>query len=147
MRIGKKINKLLGEILVEKRIITKEQLNEALKVQAQDGGLIGEIIVKLGFASEEEIAQCLSYQYGFAYLPLDSYEISQEVIRLVPKNIVSHYCLIPLDRIGDTLTVVMANPLNLEAIEDIEDLTHLEVQAFISTPTDIRNAIKKYYGE
>jgi type IV pilus assembly protein PilB len=147
MRFRKKVNKLLGNILVEKGIITKEQLKEALEVQAKKGGVIGEVIVHLGYATEEEIAQCLSYQYGFAYLVLENYEITQDVIKLIPKNVASHYCLIPLDRISNTLTVAMANPLNVEAIEDVEYITSLEIQVFVSTPTDIRKAIKKYYGE
>jgi type IV pilus assembly protein PilB len=147
MRFRKKVNKLLGEILVDMGIINKEQLKQALDEQTKRGGVIGEVIVQLGFATEEEIAQCLSFQYGFAYLLLENYEINSEVIKLVPKNVASHYCLIPLDKINNTLTVAMANPLNLEAIEDLEDVTSLDIQVFVSTPTDIRKAIEKYYGE
>ncbi len=146
MRLRKKINKLLGEILVENRIINSEQIKEALMFQAKEGGLIGELVVALGFATEEEITQCLSYQYGFAYLPLATYEIASEAIKLVPQNISSQYCLIPLDVIGDTLTIAIANPLNAAAIEFLEETTSLEIQIFISTATDIRSAIKKYYG-
>lgn len=147
MSLKKKATKLLGEILVEKGIITQEQLNKALDVQVEEGKMIGEVIVNLGFAKEDEIAQCLAHRYGFAFLPLENYEISQETLSLVPKSVSSHYCLIPIDKIGNTLTVAMFNPLNVEAIEDLEDLTSLEIQIFISTATDIKNAIKKYYGE
>ena len=138
---------MLGEILVEKSIIQKEQLQKALEHQANHGGLIGEVLVSLGFATEESIAQCLAHQFGFAFLPLENYEISKETTALIPKNVVTHYCLMPLDKIGNSLTVAMSNPLNTEAIEDIEDLTRLEIQIFVATSTDIRNAIKKYYGE
>lgn len=147
MKFRKKITKLLGEILVEKDVITADQLNKALEVQAKNGGLIGEVIVNLGFATEEAIAQCLAHQYGFAFLPLENYEIPKETTSLVPANVAAHYCLIPLDKIGNTLTLVMANPLNVHAVEDIEDITKLDTQIFISTPTDIRAAIKTYYGE
>jgi type IV pilus assembly protein PilB len=142
-----KTTKLLGEILVEKGIIQKEQLQKALDHQAEHGGLIGEVLVSLSFATEEAIAQCLAHQFGFAFLPLENYEVAKEVTALIPKNVVSHYCLMPLDKIENSLTVAMANPLNTEAIEDIEDLTTLEIQVFVATSTDIRNAIKKYYGE
>jgi len=142
-----KTSKMLGEILVDKGIIQKEQLQKALDHQAEHGGLIGEVIVSLTFATEESIAQCLAHQFGFAFLPLENYEVSKEVTALIPKNVVSHYCLMPLDKIENSLTVAMANPLNTEAIEDIEDLTSLEIQVFVATSTDIRNAIKKYYGE
>ena len=142
-----KTTKLLGEILVEKGIIQREQLQKALDHQAEHGGLIGEVLVALNFASEESIAQCLAHQFGFAFLPLENYEVSKEVTALIPKNVVAHYCLMPLDKIENSLTVAMANHLNTEAVEDIEDLTSLEIQVFVATSTDIRNAIKKYYGE
>lgn len=143
----KKVEKLLGEILVENGIITPEQLQEVLNAQLKERGLIGELIVKHGFASEDEIAQCLSYQYGYPYLPLENYEIPQEVITLVPKHIAQHYCLIPIDKIGNTLTIVMANPLNVEAAEDLEDVTSLEIQIFVSTASNVRSAIERCYKE
>jgi len=143
----KKIEKLLGEILVEKDVITSQQLKDALDVQVKEGGLIGEIIVKQGYAGEEEIAQCISCQYGFPYLPLENYDIPVEVANLIPKNVVQHYCLIPIDKIGKTLTVAMANPLNIEAAEDLEDITSLNVQIFISTSSDIKDAILRCYKD
>ncbi|RKY40445.1 MAG: hypothetical protein DRP76_01940 [Candidatus Omnitrophota bacterium] len=143
----KKKEKLIGEILVERGIITPHQLKKVLENQQKEGGLIGEIIVKLGFATEEEIAQCLSYQYGFPYLPLENYEISKEAIELVPRHVAQHYCLIPVDKIGNTLTIAISDPLNSEAIEDLEELTSLNIQVFISTSSDIRQAIEKYYPD
>jgi type IV pilus assembly protein PilB len=145
MKSPKKPEKPLGQILVERGVITLEQLQLALASQEKEGGLIGEVIVKLGFAKEEEIAHCLSLQFGFPYLPLENYEISKEIVTLVPKNVASHYCLVTLDKIGATLTIAIANPLNVQAIEDLEDLTHCDIQIFVSTPSDIRKAIEKFY--
>jgi len=133
--------------LVERGVITGAQLKEALESQMNEGGLIGEIIVKLGFAKEEDIAYCLSLQYGFPFLPLEHYDIPQDVVKMVPVNVASHYSLIPIDKMGNTLTVVMANPLNVEAIEDLEDITSLEIRVFVGTSTEIRNAIKRHYSE
>ncbi len=143
----KKIEKLLGEILVEKNIITQEQLKEVLDTQVKEGGLIGEIIVNKKFATEEEIAQCISFQYGFPFLPLENYDIPPDAVKLIPKNVAQHYCLIPIDKIGNTLTVAMANPLNMEAAEDLEDVTSLNIQIFVSTASDIRRAIERSYKE
>ncbi|RKY26780.1 MAG: type II secretion system protein GspE, partial [Candidatus Omnitrophota bacterium] len=70
----KRIDKPLGELLIEKGLINRTQLQEALKVQKERGGLIGEVMVSLGFAKEEDIAHVLSLQYGFPYLPLEHYE-------------------------------------------------------------------------
>ncbi|MFA5270997.1 MAG: hypothetical protein WC412_01490 [Candidatus Omnitrophota bacterium] len=145
MKFPKKPEKPLGQILVERGVITPEQLHLALASQDKEGGLIGEVIVKLGFAKEEEIAHCLSLQFGFPYLPLENYEVSKEIVNLIPKNVANHYCLVTLDKIGTTLTIAIANPLNVQAIEDLEDLTHCDIQIFVSTPSDIRKAIEKFY--
>ncbi len=115
-------------------------------MQQDKGGLIGEIMVELGFVKEEDIAQALTAQYGFPYLPLESYDISPEVIKLIPENVAKQYNLIAIDRIGNLLTISMSNPLNTQAIEDIEVLAGSKIQVFISTMTDINNAIKKYYS-
>lgn len=139
------VSKHLGELLLERGIITEAQLETALKVQREKGGLIGHIMVMLGYAKEEEIAQALTVQYGFPYLPLECYEINREAISLIPENVARQYNLIAVDKIGDLLTIAMSNPLNVQAIEDVELITKCKVQPFVSTMTDINNAIIKYY--
>ncbi len=139
------ITKLLGELLRERGIINEEQLSKALKFQKERGGLIGQILVNLGYAKEDEIAQALTVQYGFPYLPLECYEINVEAMRLIPQNVCEQYNLIAIDKIGDLLTIAMSNPLNIQAIEDVELLAHCKIQVFVSTMTDVSNAIKKYY--
>ncbi|MFH1360885.1 MAG: hypothetical protein ABIJ41_07660 [Candidatus Omnitrophota bacterium] len=138
-------NKQLGEVLVERGVINREQLAMAVAYQKEKGGLIGEVLVHLNFATEESIAQALTCQYGFPYLPLANYEIDQEVLGSVPENVSKQYCLIPIDKIGKSLTLAMSNPLNVQAIEDVELITGCTVQTFVSTTTDIRNCLKKYY--
>lgn len=145
MPIKRITNKQLGELLIERGVINKKHLEKALTVQQENGGLIGEILVQLGYAKEEDIAQALTCQYGFPYLPLKNYEIDREVINVIPEHVARQYCLIPIDKIGKNLTLTMANPLNIQAIEDVEMLTNSVVQTFVSTATDIRNAIEKYY--
>lgn len=137
--------KQLGELLAERNLITKDQLNRALEIQKDKGGLIGQIMVDLGYVTEEAIAQAITAQYGFPYLPLDNYEIDTEIVKIVPKNVSIQYCLVPVDKIGSNLTIAMANPLNSQAIEDIALLSGLCVQLFVSTATDIKKAIEKYY--
>jgi type II secretory ATPase GspE/PulE/Tfp pilus assembly ATPase PilB-like protein len=78
-------------------------------------------------------------------LPLGSYEIDQKLLEVIPENVARQYCLIGIDRIEDTLTIAMANPLNLQAVEDIQLMTGCKVQTFVSTMTDINTAIDKYY--
>ena len=139
------IQKKLGELLIERGIINKQQLQHALEVQKEKGGLIGQVLVGLKYATEEAIAQALTAQYGFPYLPLDNYDIDSEIVKIVPKNVATQFCLIPVDKIGNNLTIAMSNPLNNLAIEDIELVSGLCVQIFVSTATDIKNAINKYY--
>ena len=141
------MSKQLGELLLEKGIINEAQLEKALKIQKEKGGLIGQILVMLGYAKEEEIAQVLTVQYGFPYLPLENYEISADAIKLIPENVEKQYNLIAIDRIGSLLTISMSNPLNVQAVEDIEMLTGFKIQVFISTMSDVNNAIKKYYSK
>lgn len=147
MSIRKVINKRLGELLIERGIIHQQQLDKALSIQKEKGGLIGEILVELGYAREEDIAQALTAQYGFPYLPLDNYEINPEVANIIPGRVARQYMLVPIDKIGNNLTLAMSNPLNIQAIEDIELLSGCSVQTFVSTSSDIRRAIAKYYKD
>ena len=119
----------------------------AIAYQKEKGGLFGEVLVALKFATEEDIARALTCQYGFPFLPLSNYEIDQEVLSSVPQDVCKKFCLIPIDKIGNSLTLAMADPLNGHAIEDVELLTGCAVQTFVSTGSDIKEAIKKYYGQ
>ena len=137
--------KQLGELLKDRKIITEAQLQEALQKQKKNGGLIGEILISLGYAKEEEIAQILTIQYGFPYLPLDNYEIERDIIKIIPLEVAKKYGVIPVDKIGTTLTVAMVNPLNVKAMEELEELTKCTVQPFVTTSTGFQTALKKYY--
>lgn len=147
MATRKIINKQLGELLIERGILNQQQLDKALMVQKERSGLLGEVLVELGFAKEEDIAQALTAQYGFPYLPLSNYEINPEIINIVPARVARQYMLIPIDKIGNNLTLAMSNPLNIQAVEDIELLSGCSVQTFVSTSSDIKRAIAKYYKD
>jgi len=145
MSIKRVISKQLGELLIERKIITQEQLQKALDFQKVNSGLIGEILVQLGFSKEEDIAQVLTAQYGYPYLPLMNYDIDAEIAQCIPEQVARQYCLIPIDKIGNNLTIAMSNPLNNHAIEDVEMITKCVVQVFVSTTTDIRKAIERSF--
>ena len=141
------INKQLGELLIERGIIDQGHLDKALALQKEKGGLIGEILVELGFIREEDIAQALTAQCGFPYLPLSNYEINSEVLEIIPARVARQYVLIPIDKIGNNLSVAISNPLNVQAIEDIELLTGSNVHIFVATSSDIKKTIEKYYKD
>lgn len=139
------ITKTIGQLLLEKGVIRQAQLDEALKTQKEKGGLLGQILAGLGYVTEEQIAQAITVQYGFPYLPLFNYDMDAEAIKLVPENVARQYCLVPIDKIGNTVTIAMADPLNTQAIEDIELVTGSSIQIFVSTAADIKQAIDKFY--
>lgn len=145
MPIRKTRKKQLGQLLIENGNINQQQLDKALEVQEEKGGLIGEILVELGFVKEEDIAKALTMQYGFPYLPLDNYEIDPEVINIIPARVARQYLLVPIDKIGSNLSIAMSNPLNEQAIEDVELLSNCNVQTFVATSSDIKRTIEKYY--
>jgi len=138
-------HKLIGELLMARKLITKEQLNTGLAIQQEKGGLIGEILVALGYVEEADIALALTSQYGFPYLPLESYEISPEIIQIIPEEVTRKYLLLPIDKFGNNLSIAISNPLDSQAIEQVEKLVGINIQIFVSTSTDIKNAIEKYY--
>ena len=142
---SKTVNKQLGEILVERGVISRVKLEEVLVFQKDKGLLFGEALVQMKFATEEDVVQALTCQYGFPYLPLANYEIAPDVVATVPFNICKQYSLVPIDKIGHSLTLAMANPLDVQALEEVEKSTGCSVQAFVSTATEINSAINRYY--
>jgi len=143
--IKRKVTKQLGQLLIESGLINQAQLDKALKIQDDEGGLLGRILVTLGYVKEEDVAQALTVQYGFPYLPLENYDINPDVVKLIPEHIAVKHNLIAIDKIGDLVTIATSNPLNTKAIEEVESITKTMTQVFVSTMTDITNAIKKYY--
>lgn len=147
MPIRKTRKEQLGQLLIENGNINPQQLDKALAIQKEKGGLIGEILVELGFVKEEDIAKALTMQYGFPYLPLANYEINPEVINIIPVRVAQQYLLVPIDKIGNNLSIAISNPLNEQAIEDVELLSNCNVQTFVATSSDIKRAIKEYYKD
>ncbi|MFH1665762.1 MAG: hypothetical protein ABIA77_06430 [Candidatus Omnitrophota bacterium] len=142
----KNLRKKLGEILIGSKLISEDQLQRAVDFQRQEGGLIGNILVKLGYVKEKDIIQALIVQYGFPYLPLENYELKKVIGMMIPENVARQYSIVPLDVIGNILTVAMSNPLNENAIEDIEMITKKKVKVFVSTITATSDALNTLYG-
>ena len=139
--------KKLGDILVDYGVITQEQLNNALKEQQNRGGQLGRILVDLGHITEDVLVAFLGKQAGVPYVSLQEYgEISDEIIKLVPESVARHQTLIPIAKKDNTLTIAMANPLNVFATDDLHLLTGYEIDSVISSETDIKAAIEKYFS-
>ncbi|MGB3975512.1 MAG: type IV-A pilus assembly ATPase PilB [bacterium] len=136
----------LGEILVREGLITAEQLAEALKYQSKHGGRIGSAIVKLKFASEEDVTEILSEQFGVPSISLGSFDIEESVLKLIPAEVARKYMLIPISRTGASLTIAMADPSNVFTQDDIKFMTGYHVEPVVASEDAIARSIEKYYG-
>ena len=121
--------KLLGEILIDEGLISEEQLKAGLEKQKREKGLkIGEALVALGVVTEEDVAKAIWQQRQIPYVDLDSYALDPNVIELVPEKVARAYTALPLFKIGNALTVAMADPLNLIAVDDLRTKTGCEIE-------------------
>jgi type IV pilus assembly protein PilB len=136
----------IGELLLKEKRITPEQLQEALSYQRQSGGKLGANLVKLGFVKDEEITSLLSKQYGVPSISLNQFEIDPAVIKLVPAETAHKYQIIPLSRVGATLTIAMTDPTNVFALDDLKFMTGYNVEPVVAWETAVVDAIQKYYG-
>ncbi|MEI8349090.1 MAG: GspE/PulE family protein [Candidatus Omnitrophota bacterium] len=136
----------LGEILVDEKIITQEQLDEALKEHERTGDFLGQILIRRGFIGEGQLARTLSQQMGVPYLNLKEVPIDEALTRRVPAKLVWHYKIMPIKLDGNVLTVAISNPFDMWPLDDIEVNLGFRVERVLSTPSDITQAIKKYYG-
>lgn len=136
----------LGELLIQEKLLDKEQLKEVQDFQKKNDVSTGTAVVSLGYISEEDMAQALSRQLGYPYINLDQFEVYPDVISLIPVEIAKKYLIMPIHRIRSFLTLAMVDPTDLDVIEDIRFRTGLSIQPVIASETGITNAIKKYYG-
>lgn len=141
-----KKKKKIGQILLEYELITEEMLNEALEHQKKFGGGLTQYLLAFGYMTEDDLAQCVSWQFNVAYIPIRTYSIRDETVKLVPVDIAKEYWLIPLDKLGDVVTIVMFDPLNTQAIKKVEKASGCKVQPFIGVLSDIIEAIEQYYN-
>jgi len=136
----------LGELLTKAGLITQDQLKEALKVQKESGGKLGETLIKLSFVAEEDITECLSQQFGVPSINLQHFEIDASVIKLIPADVARKYNILPVNKTGATITIAMADPTNVFAMDDIKFMTGYNVEPVVASELGIKAAIDNYYG-
>ncbi|HVB34330.1 MAG TPA: type IV-A pilus assembly ATPase PilB [Patescibacteria group bacterium] len=137
----------LGQLLVKERLISDEQLRQAADDSRQNGGRLQSSLVKLGFTRGEDIALAISRHYGIPYLSLRHYQADAEVAKLLPYEMAVRYQVLPLSRMDSVLTIAMADPTNVSAMDDIKFLTGLELEPVVSSEDAIAEVIQKIYGE
>ncbi|HEX8070503.1 MAG TPA: type IV-A pilus assembly ATPase PilB [Pyrinomonadaceae bacterium] len=136
----------LGEILVRENLLTPEQLREALDYQRQHGGRLGYNLVKLGLVSDDMVTAVLSRQYGVPSVNLDMFDVDAAVIRLIPREVAEKYSVLPLSRVGATLTLAMVDPTNVFAMDDIKFMTGLNIEPVVVSEAGVQEAIERYYA-
>ncbi len=137
---------MIGEILIGKNIISPDQLHQALEEQKITQNELGQILLKLDYITEQDLAVALSEQLEIPFIALEDYEIDEDSLKFLPVEIAQQFSVMPLFTIDGVLTVVMANPLNITAIDAIRSASGKQVEPAISTPKEIQIAIEQFYG-
>ena len=137
----------LTEILINNKLITQDQLSKALEAQKKKGGRLSDIIVELKFIKESDLILTLSEGLGFPLIDLKRFKIDFEIAKVIPVDIARHYQIIPISKMGDNITLAMADPLNIFAIDHVEALTGYKINPIISTSLDILQTINMTYPD
>lgn len=140
----------LGELLVSSNILTTEQLDEALRTQSETKKRLGDVLVQLGYVDETRLTQALSQQLAVPWVSLFHVDFSRQLLNLVPREVAERYCIVPIFvrrvRRVDTLYIGMDDPTNEAALQEVSHYSGLPTRPMIASPSDIRNAIRVYYG-
>jgi len=135
----------LGDLFVREGLITREQLDEALVEGRRDGDRLGYTLVKLGFVDEEQLTRMLARQYRVPAVDLERVEVDPKIIRLVRGDVAYKHLVLPLRKVGRTLTVAMANPTDMSAIDDLKFITRLDIEPVIVGEFTLREHLARYY--
>ena len=136
----------LGEILLKENLLTPQQLKEALDYQRAHGGRLGSILVNLRLVPDEEITSILSRQYGVPAVNLDLFDVDPNAVKIIPEETARKYMVLPLARVGPTLTLAMVDPANVFAIDDIKFMTGLSIEQVVVSEIAMLKALDKYYA-
>ncbi len=138
-------NKRLGEILIEMGLISSKELEKAFQIQKRAGKRLGEILVEQGVLSEKDLLKALSLKLSIPTAKIDSYAIDPAVVEIISREIAEKHKIIPLFKVNDTLTVAMADPLDVYVVDYLRHKTGLNIQTVLASESDIQKAIEKYY--
>src|SRR5438093_8725038 len=136
----------LGDLLLKAKLVTTEQVDAALKSQREEGGKLGEALVRIGAVAENDITEMLSQQFGVPSIDLSHFEIDPSVIKIVPGEVARKYGVLPVNKTGATLTIAMGDPTNVFAMDDIKFMTGYNVEPVVASEMALRKAIDRHYG-
>lgn len=142
----KKSDIKIGEMLIGEKIITQEQLEEALNHQKKTKELLGIVLIKLGYTTEEQVLTALSKQLGVSYVKIKDIDIKAEIVNKVPAKFACYYKIIPIGMEKKALTVAVTNPLDLGMLDDLKLVLGYNINPVLAAERDISEGIRKYYG-
>ncbi|HVH30440.1 MAG TPA: type IV-A pilus assembly ATPase PilB [bacterium] len=135
----------LGQILLDEKMVTREQLDKAIQTQHRSGGHLGRILVEQGGLTEQNLAKVLSIQWGLPYVQLGSVEIDPEVVKAIPQHIAHRHKVLAIEKTKRKIKLAIADPLNVVALDDVRLVTGLELEQVVAAEEDIMAAINRYY--
>ncbi|MDD5018920.1 MAG: PilZ domain-containing protein [Candidatus Omnitrophica bacterium] len=144
MNLNTEIN--LGTSLIEKKLITSEQLRDAFDHQKIKGGYLSQRLIELGYIKDTDITTHLTCEFGYSYIPMKSYAAAEDALACIPAEFACDFCILPIEKHDKLLTIAMADPLNKGVIELIRQISRCEIVVLISTRTEIRQSVERYYG-
>ena len=137
----------IGEIFLRKKLVNTDQLERALQEQIQTGEFLGEILIRLGYANEENLLKVLAEQFGTRFVSLNDIRVNPQVLKMVPKRLVTEHKFLPIEMRSGVLLIAVSNPLDVWPISVLqEQLKLMEVQIVLAMKNDILRAINKYYA-
>ncbi len=145
IRLGQPVNRRLGDLLVAEGLVKQEELQRALAEQKGTTEKLGSVLVRLKLVNEEQLTGFLSRQYGIPSITLSQLDIDPGILRLVPPQIARKYEVLPVKRAANTLTLAMADPTNVFALDDVSFMTNLQVLPVVASQAAIRRAIERNY--
>jgi type IV pilus assembly protein PilB len=145
VKLGQQMVRRLGDLLVAEGLITADQLRQALGEQKGKADKLGSVLVRQGFLTEEQLIGFLSRQYGIPSITLLNIDIDPDTLRLVPVHIAKKYEVLPVKRIGGTLTLAMSDPTNVFALDDIAFMTNLQILPVVAPQAAIRKVLDRAY--
>lgn len=135
------------QILIEDKLISQADLERALALQREKGGQLREILVKSKFINEDKLLIAMSKVFSKPSIDISRFKISAEVLKMIPVNICRQYQIIPISKLADTLTLAMADPLNILALDDVKNLTGYSINPIIADSRKVLQAIDQWYGQ
>src|SRR3989475_10912758 len=145
IRLGQPVNRRLGDLLVAEGLVKQEELQRALAEQKGTTEQLGSVLVRLKLVNEQQLTGFLSRQYGIPSITLSQLDIDPGILRLVPPQIARKYEVLPVKRAANTLTLAMADPTNVFALDDVSFMTNLQVLPVVASQAAIRRAIERNY--